>query len=256
LSKLKGSIQIRSFSSSLSPLTTQYNSTEVDQLYSCCGTHYPSLGYLQSLFIFPNTTSIRGTNFRLSFIVGSRVINHLTTASAIVRSSASILGCAAGEVSDRSKIVMNNARDGLKKEKALLEELARLVAKDLASGAFASGKNKVVSYYREEDSTNGLEFLSMLSAELNIHVTNAGNPTCLFNLMATSSPNHPSPTSSIIIFGTESLVQQAAKKLTGIFGDRLKGGGKARWQGKMKDSRIFLDEANRIEEALWSLTLL
>ena len=229
---------------------------------SCCGTHYPSLSYLRTLYISPNTTSIRGTNTRLYFAVGSsRVLAYLASVQSPARQAAHHAGCAVADLPNKVEGLVSAGTDLRRREKRLQAELAQWVAKDLwdraasqahagagaseeeeEEGAAAAPKTITGSLLREEDATNSLEFLSTVALELKQRADTQPNQPqqekCVFLLAsgATSgSPGAAAAGGAVLIFGTdEGAVAAAGKGVVEQFGkERIKGGGKGRWQGKV-----------------------
>lgn len=234
---------------------------------SCCGTHYPSLAYLRTLYISPNTTSIRGTNTRLYFAVGSsRVLAYLASVQAPARQAALHAGCAIADLPNKVEGLVSSGTDLKRREKRLHAELAQWVAKDLwdraasqaqfsspSSETFAGAPEEDVggapktitgSLLREEDATNSLEFLSTVALELKQRAETQQKEepreenkyVFLLASGATSgSPGAVAAGGAVLIFGTdESAVAAAGKRVVEQFGkERVKGGGKGRWQGKV-----------------------
>lgn len=231
---------------------------------SCCGTHYPSLSYLRTLYISPNTTSIRGTNTRLYFAVGSsRVLAYLASVQSPARQAALHAGCAVADLPNKVEGLVSAGTDLRRREKRLQAELAQWVAKDLwdraaspahagagaseeeEEGAAAAAAPKTItgSLLREEDATNSLEFLSTVALELKQRAETQPNQpqqekkyVFLLASGATSgSPGAAAAGGAVLIFGTdEGAVAAAGKGVVEQFGkERIKGGGKGRWQGKV-----------------------
>ncbi|KAK4699223.1 misacylated tRNA(Ala) deacylase, partial [Phenoliferia sp. Uapishka_3] len=216
----------------------------------CCGTHYPSLSYLQSIFILPQTQSVRGTNTRLFFLVGPRVLSHLSTMHTIAREASLELGCAPSDLPTRVSNLLLSSRDGTKREKRLREEVASSVAEGMWKSAMEkAGQGEVLSAVslREEDATNSLEFLVQVAGELKskleADVAVGGGPEKkhLFVLACgVNPPGGASPTTnggSLLIFGSDDIVAKAGKEVAVKLPGRVKGGGKGRWQGKLVDAR-------------------
>ncbi|BGP18079.1 hypothetical protein JCM10213_006530 [Rhodosporidiobolus nylandii] len=209
----------------------------------CCGTHAPSLSFLRLCFISPYTSPIRGTNTRLYFAFGTRALSFLTSSFTQGRAAAAAAGCALPDLADKTAQLVATAAEGKKKEKRLREELAAYVAKDVLDQARSAGGEGGVlakAFLREEDATNSLEFLSLLSSELATLAPPAETAKQLFLLAcgpsasssfaAASSP----ATGAVIITGTADLVAEAGKRVVEALGkERIKGGGKGRWQGKV-----------------------
>ncbi|ORY83563.1 Threonyl/alanyl tRNA synthetase [Leucosporidium creatinivorum] len=204
----------------------------------CCGTHYPSLAALGSLFVSPYTTPIRGTNARIYFCVGPRVLRQLSTAESLIRSSTQELGCAITDLPERVAALKLSYNDTSKREKRLKDELAGFVAESLWGKAMrAAGEGGPVTAisFREEDATNSLDFLSAVSLALKprIDALPKGQKN-LFALASGSTAGSSTPNGgALLIFGSEDLVVKAGKSVAAKFGARVKGGGKGRWQGKL-----------------------
>jgi misacylated tRNA(Ala) deacylase len=198
----------------------------------------PTLSLLQSLYILPTTTSVRGTNARLYFLVGPRVLANLATSLSRTRDIALEYGCQAEDVVERTKNLVVSSKESRAKEKKMGTELAEWVAKDLLDRSkAASADAKVITgfLHRDEDGTNDLEWLVALSGKIKgILDTDTTSPPHLFALAASSSQSG----SSLLIFGQpESLVASAGNDIRAKFGARVKGGGKGRWQGKLVEGR-------------------
>lgn len=72
--------------------TVQIHHPAIMERVPCCGTHLPNITFLQALHILPNVTSIRGTNVRLAFVFGNRLLENLSKSMETVRLSALELG--------------------------------------------------------------------------------------------------------------------------------------------------------------------
>lgn len=233
---------------SLAPSTT-YDPADF-LLSSCCGTHFPSLSYLSSLFILPHTTSIRGTNARLSFLVGPRVLSHLSSSHSIVRGIAQELNCASTDLVERVAALQVSSRDAGRREKKLREEVAGFLGERLWSEAERNGMG-VVSL-REEDATNDLEFLTAVSFVLRTKMDALPAPVPhLFVLACGSSAGTLLASGALLVFGSDAEVAKAGKAVAATFGSRIKGGGKGKWQGKLS-GRWERGDEKLLEEVLES----
>jgi Ser-tRNA(Ala) deacylase AlaX len=201
----------------------------------CCGTHFPSLSHLQSIFILPNTSTIRGTNTRLYFVVGPRVLHQLLSTHTTVRTASLEINCAASDLSDRVAALQLAQKDTLKREKRLREELAGFVGEALWTRASAASESCVGSSLREEDSTNSMEFLQAVAATLKSQLETSTSPERphLFLLACGPTPAPGVVGGTVVITGTEEMVTRAGKAMAVSFGARIKGGGKGKWQGKL-----------------------
>lgn len=222
---------------------------------SCCGTHYPDLSWLRSLFISPFTTPIRGTNCRVYFVSGPRVLHFLSSSHQVARNSALEAGCNPVDLADRVNGMVLSLAEVKRKEKRLKEELAGHVAKDLWDTATArEGTVLAGMSFREEEATNSLDFLSLVSMDLTARYNaldqSQGPRKYLFVLAVGDTPGSTSPTNgAVLILGSEDLVVKAGKLAVEKFAGKVKGGGKGRWQGKLTDKWVVGDR-EKLERVL------
>jgi len=208
---------------------------------ACCGTHYPSLSYLRVLHLAPYTTPIRGTNARVYFACGaSRVLAYLATQASPLRDAALAAGCAAPDLPGKVDQLVQGVTEGKRREKRMATELAGFVARDLwdQAGGAEGTKGRRASTLREDDATNSLEFLSTVAAELKPRLDALGTGAEAFFVLAcgatAGSPNAAAAGGAVLIVGSEALVLAARRRVVETFGkERVKGGGKGRWQGKV-----------------------
>ncbi|GAA6003584.1 putative alanine--tRNA ligase [Rhodotorula paludigena] len=211
----------------------------------CCGTHYPSLAYLRTLYLSPFTTSIRGTNARVYFACGApRVLAHLEGLQLAAREAALAVGCAVQDLPKKVEGLVGGVTEAKRREKKLAGELAGWVASDLwdraQNAAAEETEDKVVKAlgFREDDATNSLEFLTAIAGELKPRIDALPQGTKHLIVLAcgatASSPGAATAGGAVLIVGSDDLVLATGKKVVETFGkDRIKGGGKGRWQGKM-----------------------
>lgn len=222
-------------------------------LLSCCGTHFPTLAMLESLFVSPFTTPIRGTNARLYFCVGPRVLSMLASSHQIVKSATTEMGCAPTELVERLSTLKTSSTDSVRKEKRLREELAGFVAEDLwRTSTEQAGESGIVGQvlFREDDATNSIEFLSTVSMALKPKVESlAEGKKHLFVLASACTPGNVAPSGgALLITGSDDLVTKAGKLVTAKFEGRIRGGGKGRWQGKLSGDRWAKTDAQLLRE--------
>ncbi|GAA6023760.1 hypothetical protein JCM11491_006036 [Sporobolomyces phaffii] len=232
----------------------------------CCGTHYPDLSYLGSIFISPYTTPIRGTNSRVHFVAGPRVGATLASSHGVARTAALAAGCNPADLASRVSGLVAAVADLKRREKRLREELARTVANDLWDTAAAAlttaaadedkdAQPRVAGAvsFREDEATNSLEFLSLVSIDLTPRFVVAAAPSAaaankyLFVLACGDTPGASDPTpGAVLILGSDpDLVSKAGKILSDQFAGKVRGGGGrgGRWQGKLTDKWAAGDRA-------------
>ncbi|KZT60499.1 ThrRS/AlaRS common domain-containing protein [Calocera cornea HHB12733] len=192
----------------------------------CCGTHLPSLSALQMVYVAPYTSSVRGTNARVYFAVGPRVLDALVPAVEGLRQVGLELGCAQGEAPEKVKEVVLLGKEVRKREQKAREELAGYIARDVLAGAEKVGNEQVLVgtlMRRDEDSPVPLEFLTSISYRLK-DLLDAQHPEQkhLFALASSGAAGSP-----LVIFGTPELVARAGELVKGRMAG-VKGGGKGR----------------------------
>ncbi|GAA6063220.1 hypothetical protein JCM10212_002442 [Sporobolomyces blumeae] len=232
----------------------------------CCGTHLPGLALLQSLFISPYTTSVRGSNARVYFVSGPRVIEFLSSSHQIARSSALEAGCNPVDLSERVNAMVASLTDLKRKEKRMKEELGSFVADDLWRNALGQARADdaaplVGLSFREDDATNSLDFLSAISMDLAARYKSleGDDPSMaerkhLFVLAHGGTAGSPSSTSgAVLILGSEDLVVKAGKLVIEKLGTKVKGGGKGRWQGKVS-AKWEAGDREKLERVLQEAT--
>ncbi|GAA5934303.1 putative alanine--tRNA ligase [Sporobolomyces koalae] len=231
----------------------------------CCGTHYPDLSWLRSLFISPYTTPIRGQNCRLYFVAGPRVLHLLSSSHQYARAAASEAGCNPADLADRVHGMVSTLSDLKRREKRMKEELAGHVAKDLWNTAIlestASDDDRMLPIvgcsFREEEATNSLEFLSLVSIDLAARFNALEQPErkYLFVLAAGDTAGSATATpGSVLILGSEDWVAKAGKLTVDKLAGKIKGGGKGRWQGKLTDKWVAGDR-EKLERVVQEATI-
>lgn len=207
----------------------------------CCGTHYPSLAPLQGVHVSQFTTPIRGTNTRVYFLAGPRVAAQLSSSLETLKLSGQQLSCANDEVDSRVKQLLKNQKDTLRREKRLRDELADFVALQVLKNAHETADGiTVAAHIRQEDATNDQDFLLAVYTKLKESMT--GSARRYVFALAQVGVTTPSPDGCLVIGSSdETIVKkigETLKKGDTPFGDRLRGGGKGRWQGKLSEGRF------------------
>lgn len=204
----------------------------------CCGTHYHSLAPLQGIHVIQFTTPIRGTNTRVYFLAGPRISSQLSSSLETLKLAGQQLSCSNDEVSNRAKQLLDNQRDMLRREKRLRDELAEFVAFKVIKEAQDIDGVTVGAHIRQEDSTNDQEFLLAVYTKLKEFM---GERKFVFALAQVGTTT-PSPDGCLVIGSSDDdivkKIGDSLKKGDTAFGNRLRGGGKGRWQGKLSEGRF------------------
>lgn len=222
----------------------------------CCGTHFASLAPIQGIHVSPFTTPIRGTNTRVYFLAGPRIGQQLQASLTALKEASQELSCSSETVSSRVKQMNDNLKETLRREKRLREEIAEFTAHRLLEKARsqrnASDTPLVAALVREEDSTNDMDFLTSVQGKVKDLLKEDNAPYAF--AIAQSGHSTPSPDGCLLIFGSDdaavNVIAEKLKKGETSFGQRLKGGGRGRWQGKLTEGRFKTVQDERILDDL------
>lgn len=176
----------------------------------------------------------------------------LASSLSVLKETTIELGCQSEEVAERVRRLGEGARDGKKREARLREELAELEAEKLCgsfstqlSAAPASVVKALMLREGEDDGTNSIEFLNLVSSALAARLARipSFDPVTTSHLLvlacSTSSPpslaapDSTATTGTVLISGQAELVIKGGKAAQELYGSSIKGGGKGRWQGKL-----------------------
>lgn len=222
----------------------------------CCGTHFASLSPIQGIHVSPFTTPIRGTNTRVYFLAGPRIGQQLQTSLTTLKEASQEFSCSAETVSSRVKQMNDSLKDTLRREKRLREEIADYTAHRLLEKArrqrTAADAPLIAALVREEDSTNDMDFLTSVQGKIKDAMKDGNTPYTF--AIAQSGHSTPSPDGCLLIFGSDDAAVNAIadklKKGETAFGQRLKGGGKGRWQGKLIEGRFKAEQDENLLDDL------
>ena len=234
-----------------------YEGIPINFLFSCCGTHLPSIHNLQ-LFLLPHTESLARkdansgsmTTVRLYFLCGPRLIHHLTSVHTILTSTASILSSGVPVVPERVQQVVDERRRADKRVNDVESELAGCIGKGLVNEMIKDTRDGAGSWkkhlHRTDDSSNPLGFLSSIAFAISDDVKARGIVSS-YLIVLSSSPSAQTPNSlnTILVTGPD---EQKVKELGNMLKTKLgiRGGGKgSRWSGKL--TGVWKDTIETVE---------
>ncbi|KAL7748475.1 hypothetical protein RI367_006170 [Sorochytrium milnesiophthora] len=188
----------------------------------CCGTNLLNTAQLQAMKILKQAPA-RGTNVRVHFAFGGRVLAAMQTTLDRERLLTPLLNCAPTGYVDAATKLLKDARDANQQIRALNAEIAQGVAAKLLSGPGSSFGH----LHRE---TGDLGFLLAVEQSLSDAPSDA-----TFLLLAGVRP------AAVLVSGRQDLVAGAVDILKSALPGLKGGGGKAkpgdtsrvRWQGKV-----------------------
>lgn len=226
----------------------------------CCGTHVRSTCELNSLTIL-YTSTVRGSNYRIHFVVGNRCGRRLRESYGAVRSVGASLSCGVREVETKVASLQLQLRDAMKRAGKLEAEVVaveadRLVHQLTTPSESRNGSRSRIGrafMYRE---TGGADFLNAVVASIppplllllpsnqetptqgrrqtqgqsqaDVEDTSTSTSGALCMLVTGTESNG----GALLVSGSEALVTAAATRIKERV-PSVKGGGRgARYQGK------------------------
>ncbi len=188
----------------------------------CCGTHLKSTFEI-GLMVLLYQTSIRGTNSRLHFICGDRIVNFTIKQNELIRNINSRLSCQQDNLEEKILQVNSQLRKLTTKERNWMSEVASYEAKRIKEELLVNKKSLV---YRSD---SGMEYLNAVLKELNNLGINLLKTPELGTLLLFCGEREDG--GAVIIQGEKCTeVSTQIKELI----KEIKGGGaKGKWQGKV-----------------------
>ncbi|KAL0088778.1 Threonyl/alanyl tRNA synthetase [Phycomyces blakesleeanus] len=186
----------------------------------CCGTHVRHLGHLQVLKLL-HVESARGGNIKLFFLFGQRVLDTLDVAYKTSRQVTSILSVPQEQFVENITKLQQQTRASQKQIKRLMTELAGHTATEVKLQL----KSQPYGFVYRPD--GDMDFLVDIASALK------DTDDIKDKVVVLAAGEKQTGGQMLITGGSEEIVQKTAKALLAAFPD-LKGGGKARWQGKAK----------------------
>lgn len=197
----------------------------------CCGTHLRSTAHVSALTLFNHTQSIRGTNCRIFFLAGNRVVQYARAANDYLRKVNSTLSCTTEDIELKLSELSTQLKAAKSAEKYWSLEMAAKDAHDLKSkiSTFAevpeNGYNGVVVY----NAKGSMDYFRAVEKELG-PLEQIKSPSPFVIVFAGGQATE---SGLIIVAGTsKEAIDDAAKKVKEAVPD-VKGGGKGKWQGKV-----------------------
>ncbi|KAJ3171080.1 hypothetical protein HDU88_008114 [Geranomyces variabilis] len=235
----------------------RYVSIDKLEVNPCCGTHYPSLSFLQTIFIFPGVQQISGpSRSRMYFAIGDRVLSALATYHATLKDIAGQLACGLLESPARLTQVLAQKKDALRREKVLRVDALRALAADLTASLELVNGVLVGRLHREDESTDVDFLVSLIQDAFKPPAKEDGSAAEWLVIVSggafSAAGKEASGTGGCLVMvgSSDALVKKGGDGLKTRLGGKLKGGGKGRWQGKVtgawiKSDMALLDEVLR-----------
>ncbi|KAJ3014949.1 hypothetical protein HKX48_004872 [Thoreauomyces humboldtii] len=237
----------------------RYVEIENLEVNPCCGTHAPTLSFLNAVHIFPGYQTISApARSRVFFVVGDRVLLSLASYHQTAKAAAMHLGCGIDELASRVDKLLVARREDKRREKVLRADAVRALASDLTSAMKDSHGIMAATLHRAEESTD-IDFLVAVLQEFKPPVDTEGTPVPWLVILSggeiISESSSASPGGCLLMSGSSDVTIMKAGDLLKIsLGHKLKGGGKGRWQGKLtggwfRSDLVRLDQV--LNDATW-----
>lgn len=181
---------------------------------TCCGTHVCSTAQLGSIVIL-QTSSIRGTNTRVHFVVGERVVRSLVRSFSDLKSISAKLNCGISEADDKLALVLEQKRESTREEEFWRQEAAKTESQRMNAELQKNGKSFLYS------SKGGLNFLNDVTKKLE----SLGLSILVCGELKEGG--------TVLVLGPDpEIVKKVSEEIKSTF-PHVKGGGKgSKWQGK------------------------
>lgn len=175
----------------------------------CCGTHVRSTAELNCITIL-GTSTVRGSNARIHFVVGDRCRRRLRRLNDICKVAGESLSCQVDGIVERVSQLQHQVKAGTKRERAVRSEICDTLMKDLSRDL---ERGDVLLSRPASDA----ELVAGVRAQLQKAANSA--PHCFVGL------SHDEKGAALVLHGPGARVDEIKRQL----GDRLavKGGGKS-----------------------------
>lgn len=194
----------------------------------CCGTHLQKTNQIGSILISPNQTNVRGSNSRLYFMCGNRVINYSMAANKLISTTKIQLSCLESEIPEKIDRQRDVIQRSTKREQYWIKEVASYESERLIQRLKSSGKAFLL-----QDQFGTLEFLLQVFKEINNKIVQENIKEYLLVLCGREKSIESG--SLLIVSESGEKISSTAEKLTGLVTSLKGGGGKkgGKWQGKI-----------------------
>ncbi|VEU23201.1 DEKNAAC104304 [Brettanomyces naardenensis] len=179
----------------------------------CCGTHLSSTSQIKGIALL-NEGSGKGTNSRLNFLCGDRVIKYARESHALLRELIGSLTCQQETLPEKARTMVKENKKLQSRQSNLMREIASYKVKELKEEL--KEKDVVFSYRADGD----LPYIFEIFKEM--------SPLEKGTVVLFTGELHES--GAVIVFGEEvdKVVKGLKEKLSS-----LRGGGKDKFQGKV-----------------------
>lgn len=193
----------------------------------CCGTHLKSTYQIGPVLISPNQTTARGSNARLYFMCGSRVLKYGMTANKLLAITKSSLSCSESEIPEKIDRQKDVIQKGNKRDQFWIKELAAYKVAEVARSIEKSQKAYVLL-----DEFGTLEFLLQVYKEF---TTTYKDTFPAYELVLCGREKATDSGSMLIVSESGDKIAALATKLGSLLSTLKGGGGKkgGKWQGKI-----------------------
>ncbi|SCU98571.1 LADA_0H13960g1_1 [Lachancea dasiensis] len=196
----------------------------------CCGTHLQNTSQIGSILFSPFQTSARGTNSRVYFMCGSRVLKYAKFAHTMTSRSKTLLSCSEAEIPQKIELQRAMTQKVSKREQYWMKEVANSKAASLFDAVVEKRKAWLAL-----DEFGTLDMLSLVQKTLTSKIEEQKIEGYKFVICGREKATN----SGVVMIVSDSAdeIANVASSL-GQLVEKLKGGGGkkgGKWQGKVAE---------------------
>lgn len=196
----------------------------------CCGTHLKSTAQIGSILISNSQSTARGSNSRLYFMCGSRVLKYGQFANSILGKSKSLLSCGESEIPEKVDWQKSTTQKTLKREQFWMKAVAEAEATRLVKKL-----EERKSAYVVMDEFGTIEFLTQVQRNFTLLAKEKGVHE--YNVVLCGREKSSNSGAVMILSESSEAIATTSNKLLELVQTLKGGGGKkgGKWQGKVVD---------------------
>lgn len=181
----------------------------------CCGTHLSSTSQIKAVVLLSEARG-KGTNFRLNFVCGDRLVSFTRGEDSVIRSLVGSMTCQEQMLLDKVRDLVKDHKRLQTRETSLMKEIAELKAKELLAD-LESGNKSIIFHHRPD---GDLSYIFRIFKSM----TPLARGTVALITGETHMPG------AVIVFGqhVDPVVAELKKHIRSV-----RGGGKDKFQGKI-----------------------
>ncbi|SCU90353.1 LAME_0E08174g1_1 [Lachancea meyersii CBS 8951] len=198
----------------------------------CCGTHLQNTAQIGPILFSPFQSSVRGSNFRIQFMCGARVLRYANFTHELAGRSKALLSCTEAEIPEKIEQQRSTLQKATKKEQYLTKKMAEFATSSLVDALNAEPPNKA---HLCLDEFGNVAMLTEIQKQLLSQIEN--NKIEHYKIVLCARDKATNSGAVMILADSGDDLSVIASDLTKI-AQKLKGGGGkkgGKWQGKVTE---------------------